>query len=424
MAGPNPSVLYQQKSFRAEGSATTKNFRHGAHRAIEPEQTLARLQPLLASMEITRVADITGLDVIGLPVAVAMRPNARSNAVFQGKGLTRAAAKVSAIMEAVETYHAERLQGPLLWADARELRQKGYRLIDVQRLSRRTGAAFTDDTKTLWIEGRHLADDAPCLLPYEIAHVNFTLPSPAGSGYFLASTNGLASGNNRVEALVHAACEAIERDCQILFDLDSTALDSRRLDLASVDDIDALWAIDRIKAAGLLCAVWSLTSDIGIAAFRCHIMERDGGPAVMPLPAEGHGCHPDRGIALVRALLEAAQTRATVIAGTRDDVGPDFYRRMDDPAHLAEWRARLASTSSACRFDAVPHCGFETIDEDLAHIVAQLRSADLDEIVVLDLSPAEAPFAVVRVVVPGLEGPPGPNIILGARARRHLETMR
>ncbi|GEO15054.1 YcaO-like family protein [Microvirga aerophila] len=424
MAGPNPSVESWPASFPTNGTATPKTFRRGAHRAIEPEETLTRLQPLLASMEITRVADITGLDVIGLPVAVAVRPNARSNAVFQGKGMTRAAAKVSAIMEAVETFHAERLHGPLLWADARELRQKGYRLLDVGRLSRRTGVDFSDDTKTLWIEGRHLEDDAPCLLPYEIAHVNFTLPSPAGSGYFLASTNGLASGNNRAEALVHAACEVIERDCHILFGLDHTALDARRLDLASVDDDDALLVIDRIKTAGLLCAVWDLTSDIGIAAFRCHIMERDGGPGVMPLPAEGHGCHPDRGIALVRALLEAAQSRATVIAGTRDEVGPDFYHRMDDPGQLAEWRGRLASSSSACRFDNVPHCTFETIDEDLSHIATQLRSAGLSEIVVLDLSPADAPFAVARVVIPGLEGPPSPHIIPGSRARRHLEKMR
>jgi ribosomal protein S12 methylthiotransferase accessory factor len=424
MADPSPAVRSRSESFPTEGAATPKVFRRGAHRAVEPEETLARLQPLVDAMEIARVADITGLDVIGLPVAVAVRPNARSNAVFQGKGLTRAAAKASAIMEAVETFHAERLQGPLLWASAQELRRNGCRLLNIDRLSRRARVAFSDETKILWIEGRSLERDALYLMPYEIAHVNFTLPSPAGSGFFLASTNGLASGNNRVEALVHAACEVIERDCQILFGLDHTALDARRLELGSIDDGDALWVIDRIRTAGLLCAVWDVTSDIGVAAFRCHIMERDGGPGVMPLPAEGHGCHPDRGIALVRALLEAAQSRATVIAGTRDDVGPDFYHRMDDPNQLARWRARLASTSSACRFDDVPHHAFETIDEDLAQIAMRLRSVGLDEIVALDLSPAEAPFAVARVLVPGLEGPPGPDIILGERARRQVEKTR
>ena len=74
---------------------------------MPPEETLARLVPHLGRMGITRVANVTGLDRVGVPVVTAVRPNARSLAVSQGKGLTLAAAKVSAIMEAAELYHAE-----------------------------------------------------------------------------------------------------------------------------------------------------------------------------------------------------------------------------------------------------------------------------------------------------------------------------
>ena len=65
-------------------------------RSTAPEAFLARLLPLLPAMGITRVADLTGLDRIGLPVAAAFRPNSRSLAVHQGRGYSRAAAKVSA----------------------------------------------------------------------------------------------------------------------------------------------------------------------------------------------------------------------------------------------------------------------------------------------------------------------------------------
>ena len=64
-------------------------------------------------MGITRVAVLTGLDVIGIPVAAAVRPNSRSVAVHQGKGVTLDAAKASAVMEAVECFHAENIALPL-----------------------------------------------------------------------------------------------------------------------------------------------------------------------------------------------------------------------------------------------------------------------------------------------------------------------
>ena len=69
--------------------------------------TLARVLPMAPRMGITRFAVLTGLDVLGIPVVAATRPNSRSIAVHQGKGVTLAAAKASAVMEAVETFHAE-----------------------------------------------------------------------------------------------------------------------------------------------------------------------------------------------------------------------------------------------------------------------------------------------------------------------------
>jgi ribosomal protein S12 methylthiotransferase accessory factor len=64
-----------------------KRFRSGTHRVATPDETLARVRPLAARMGITRLGNITGLDQIGIPVAIAVRPNSRSVSVSQGKGL-------------------------------------------------------------------------------------------------------------------------------------------------------------------------------------------------------------------------------------------------------------------------------------------------------------------------------------------------
>ena len=110
-----------------------KGWRLGSHRAVPPAETVARLRPLLPLMGITRLADVTGLDRIGVPVFQAIRPLSRSVSVSQGKGLSPDAARASALMEAVETWHAERIERPLRLARERDLAQAA-RVIDTGRL--------------------------------------------------------------------------------------------------------------------------------------------------------------------------------------------------------------------------------------------------------------------------------------------------
>src|SRR6478609_6614344 len=56
---------------------------------------------------ITRAADVTGLDTIGLPVYTSCRPPGTVITVSAGKGLTKQAAKAGAILEGVELWAAE-----------------------------------------------------------------------------------------------------------------------------------------------------------------------------------------------------------------------------------------------------------------------------------------------------------------------------
>ena len=66
-----------------------------------------------------------------------------------------------------------------------------------------------------WIEGYDLLRQEPCWVPAEIVHTDYTLPKP--DGYFLAGSNGLASGNHLVEAINAALYELVERDAVALW---------------------------------------------------------------------------------------------------------------------------------------------------------------------------------------------------------------
>src|SRR4029077_18597515 len=113
------------------------------------------------------------------------------------------------------------------------------RTCDVARLPSfpRWHGQLTSDTRLLWANAEVLGHGGSRLVPFEMVHLDLTLPLPEGSGFFPLSSNGLASGNTLLEATTHALYELIERDARTLFFLTPVeARDARRLALHSVDD--------------------------------------------------------------------------------------------------------------------------------------------------------------------------------------------
>lgn len=402
------------------GVPARKRFQAGTHRLVPPAETVERLRPLLPVLGITRVANVTGLDVLGIPVVMVCRPNARSLSVSQGKGFELASAKASGIMEATELYHAERIPSPLKLGSHDELRFT-HRMVDVDGLPRSAVGGFHSSAPLLWIEGRDLVGGGPRWVPFELVHTNYTLPLPTGSGAFLTSSSGLASGNHLLEAISHAICEVIERDADTLWGL--SGAEARRatlVDLGTVDDPGCRALLDRCEQAGIAVAAWEITSDVGVAAYRCMIAEREAGGLGALYPATGVGCHPAREVALARAITEAAQSRMTMISGSRDDMSrADYERRLDPELHrraLGEMRC-----APGRRFhDAPTFCG-EAFEDDVAWEIGRLAAVGVAQVVAVDLTRAELGIPVVRIVIPGLETSAGlPGYTPGPRARARL----
>ncbi len=393
-----------------------KLFRDGTHRAAMPEATLARVRPFMAEAGITRVAMLTGLDVIGIPVAAAYRPNSRSVAVHQGKGGSVAAAKASAVMEAIEIFHAETAMLPLRLAAYDDMQRLGPAL-DPLTLPR-TGPDAPIDQRLLWAEGVDLADGTTAWAPYELVGMDLSVAAQPGAGVFQATTNGLASGNHWTEAVAAALYEAVERDAVALWQqMPEAAQDARALDLATVDGPVSRTLLPRFAAAGVDIGVWDVTSDIGLPAFACLAVSAQGTDGVAP--ELGFGCHADRDVALSRALTEAAQARLTVISGARDDIGAGGYR---DSGLLLQHRAARAWLQPPGRrdFRAIPSVAGETLADDLDAALACLGRAGLGRVICFDLTRPAIGIPVVRVIVPGLEGPwapPGGEYHPGARAQ-------
>lgn len=393
-----------------------------ADRTRTAEETLAWLLPRIGEFGITRLADVTGLDNVGIPVALAIRPNARSITVSQGKGADLAGAKVSALMEAIEVWHAENIRLPLLLASIGDVSGAG-RSLDTHRLPRMHGRERRPNDRLLWVEGRDLVSDAARLVPFEMVHADYADPEKPGYGLFPASTNGLASGNHVLEATCGAICEVIERDAVAVW---SAGSDERRagtrLDLATIDDGLCRETCRKIVAAGLELAAWDVTSDLAVPTFLCLIREPAQGGGHIGL---GSGSHPRRDTALMRALTEAAQTRLTYVSGSRDDLDPDEFTPAGRLRKRRFAEKLLRGSTPVRAFGATVSYAADTLAGQLDVLLQRLGACGIGEVAAVDLTRAEFGIPVVRVVIPGMEGPhddpgylPGPRAQAAAASRR------
>src|SRR5215470_7101563 len=177
----------------------------------------------------------------------------------------------SALMEAVEGFHAEEI-GPCRAAAYRDLAARET-VVDPETLCPAT-RPFDAAAPISWIEGYDLMQHEPCWVPAEIVHTDYT---GEPDGFFLAGSNGLASGNHLVEAINAALYELVERDAVALWVAKPIrARAACRVDLTSLDDPDCRSLLAKYEAAGIIVRVWHVTTDVGIAAFLCDI--RDPSP--------------------------------------------------------------------------------------------------------------------------------------------------
>lgn len=307
--------------------ADSQDAKRWQHRARTPEDTCLRLRPVQKAAGITRVADITGLDYVGIPVFQAVRPLGRLLSVSQGKGQTAMAARASAVMEAVEIWHAETENLDRVLSSRKALGTKAH--IDPNSLLRPQGAAVSCFHPVSWSLATDLRDGSEVLVPGDAANLDFTREADLQD--LARSTTGLAGGNTIAEARASALAEIIERRCRAEFEtLAMTQRAARRLDpfCLAADEPGLSKLIGQIFDADLKLELFDITNRYGVTTIRAAVFElARGRPAAWP--SLGFGTHLDPVTAVSRALTEAAQSRLTGISGNRDDIDPRHYSGAD-----------------------------------------------------------------------------------------------
>ncbi len=420
------------------------------------DDTLKHVTGIAYSIGVTRVADITHLDVLRIPNYSVVLPGSIDNIwVYSGKGPTHKHAKVSALMESIERYSA--LASNFNYYNRRVsssmntmIKKYGRdNVIHVDDVVEAVSFNYSDDMPMDFIESYDIMNNSNVYVPAGLILTRYDLianKSGKVNPFLYSHTNGLAAGNIIEEAIVQGLCEVIERDAVSIAELRSSVLAYHRLkdiitrlnsygikvkdigsddyvddpdiypevDVTNVDNRYARFLISRFKEEGIPLLVKDITSDTGIPTFiATSIQWITDDYAYM---AEGHGTHPNKDVALIRAVTEVAQTRAANIQGARDDL-----RRMRyDASKSAEDKAwQFMHSSRKVDYSSIPSYEHDDVLDDIEFILSSLKAAGLDKVVVADLTHDSTKVPVVRVIVPGLETFKVSRSVVGVRGMRY-----
>ena len=395
------------------GAREPKYSLSGVERTVRPSVTIKRARAVLEAVGVTKVADVTDLDRVGIPNFMTVRPHdaAQGTSYYNGKGRTLADAHAGALMEAIERHAGERYDGRIVRSSYYNLRDE-HACVDPLEIQAPMMGGYTEDLLLEWASGFDLLNRQPIFVPLNCVVAPY---EPfATAPVFFSSTNGLASGNTRLEALCHALCEVVERDAMalalaksavrpavsdILSEMGlsggvSTESDAPQLSLRGLPRAAAA-LVRKLQGAGLEVFLLNLTSGTGIPTIGCTIVDPKAPPTVLNAHS-GCGTHPDARIAVSRALTEAAQTRMAFIQGGREDLaemapsrgGVTVAPRIED--------RRIA-------FDEIDSYEHASINEDVEFMLERLRRSGFTQVAVVDVTRPEIGIPVVRVVVPRAE---------------------
>jgi ribosomal protein S12 methylthiotransferase accessory factor len=397
------------------------------HRVTSPEATLERfghlVSPILGIVSRVEPPPGTGgafqVCVGGANGALPLndlegfKASLRSRSA--GKGPTLVQARASALAETLERYASEftgaeyRILGTLRGLGDRAIHpnavmgysERQYREREAWNARRSrfntVPAPLDPDQSIPWSPVWSLTRGEERLLPTQFLY--FAGPATTlgdREAYCRPCSNGNAAGNTLEEAVLQGFLELVERDATAIWwynrlrrpgvDLAGSGLPYLQELAAHYDGLDRdLWALD-------------LTHDLGIPAFTAVSCARETRGQLL----FGLGCSLDPAVALVRACTELNQFVSGIAPRARTPLGDEETLRwlstatLEDQPHLAP-DPRIPPR----RLGDFPNAATGDLLEDIRHCQGLVEARGM-EMLVLDLTRADAGLNVAKVIVPGL----------------------
>ena len=417
------------------------------------------LKKFKASVPLREVYDFstTPLDRLGIPlwcVALWTEDGMYYDGFGYGAGETRA--QMGAWGEILESYFAGDFvkKAPRVFASYNELKAQNRNAVEPPKLCLDAGCNYSPARKIHWIEVENFSGKGggKTLVPFESVA---TYPAQASeieqkNLLFRPITNGLGAGASLAQAVAHGALETVQRDGNCIT---FRAMDiGQRIELDEVKSAETRELLAHLKSEEIeiIPKLAGIVADIPVIYVVGYDRDLRRAEFPMQISACGEAAHPDREVALAKALREYVSGRARkhfmhgtldklarvapagyvekMIAGNADSeenralqtvinwatsTRDEIFRRIEKP---------ILETRSTVKFSKLPTVEFAEGDWDavLAHL--QTKFAEMETEILFANLPENAPDGVhvVRAIVPGMEGE---TMSYGRIGRRNLERL-
>ncbi len=403
-------------------------YLNGTYRVLSEEESLLRIRSVQSKVGVTRVAQITDLDRIGIPVHSVTRPSAAKGAVsvYSGKGVSDEQSRISAVMEAVERCLGEASRDNL---DIKEPHIREEWIVDsyshleefenpVDPNELILPQPLSPESPIEWVRGWDLLADEDVLVPANAVYHPYN-PPPSVFRLFRSDTNGFAAGNSIEEAILHGLLEVVERDAYSI--AEGTRETGSRIVLDPSDGTPYT-LFKKFTDAMVDVYLWNLPSETGIPTVLAALDDRAlRDPALLVI---GAGAHLDPAVAVTRALTEAAQSRLIQIHGAREDtLREEVMRRAGYTTVKRINRHWYNKRRETITLPEIANCAERKPYENI-RIVLDRIARIASRAIIVNLTREKIEIPVIRAIVPGLEVSALDSTRIGERVREEMKRRR
>ena len=265
-------------------------------------------------------------------------------------------------MEGFERYSAERqdIDGERTFVDTYNNIKNDKNVLDPKDLllPKNYSNENVENSRLEWIEAEDIISEETVYVPSNAVfhpYIPTRDVNPSPIAIFKGNTNGLASGNIIEESVLHGIFEVVD----ITADLKITTI------AASADD--------------------TVLKD----------------PALLTL---GVGTHLNPEVAVIRALTEVAQSRATQIHGTREDTIRADFMRKSGYEHMKRMNKHyFQREEETINLSDIEDKSSNSIKKDIETSIEEVQKVGFNQVLYTDLTRNEIGINVARVIIPKAE---------------------
>ncbi|MEI7942875.1 MAG: YcaO-like family protein, partial [Candidatus Riflemargulisbacteria bacterium] len=238
------------------------------------------------------------------------------------------------------------------------------------------------DTPFYWVEAYNMTRNKPELYPVNYIDI-------------MKSSNGLAAGNTKEEAITQGLCELIEREHIDSFLLDPYNARVRLIDHSSIINPYLLKLLEWAKIKKMQVYFLDISNDLPVTTIIVHCIDNNA-PTVYTRTGNGYGTHNDPEKAMIRALTEFHQGRESYLK----DVPKNFTMTKGQwQTHLILDFTRIINNAKTISAKDCFNINHDDFKKDAEKILSILKDKG-HEVIALNLTHKDLKVPVYRLLIP------------------------